>query len=102
MAATVKPTAEEQMIINKRLRKKYPQMFQSFSKDIYFSKKKKTVGQRLRGGLARMIARRANRVSPNKTTTSAGESKISRSVEDRLGKAGLTESEISKLKGNKK
>ena len=68
----VKPTSEEKVIIDRRLRKKYPQMYKS---DWLPGSNKKT-----KDGVKTLRTKR---------------------IEQRLRNAGLTEKEIRKLRGKK-
>ncbi len=70
---TVKPTPSEQAIIDRRLRRKYPQMFKpNWTTDL-----KKKVGVEFK-------------------------TKRTKQVEDELRKSGLTEADIKRLRSKKK
>ena len=86
----VKPTPTEQVIIDERLRKQYPQMYEPGWL--------KGTDKKLKTGVKTL---RTKRVRKKVKTKKEFKTVRTKQIEDQLGKAGLTEKEIASLRGKK-
>jgi hypothetical protein len=87
MAKIVKPTPSEEVVIDKRLRKMYPQMYEPGWGDAALMKD-------MAQARARATAKAIKKKKKPLTTTRT------KAITNRLEQAGLTEAEIKRLRGN--
>ena len=87
---TVKPTSAEKKIMDSRLRKMYPQMYAEGSSVLY--NKKPSAGSRIKMAIGRALKKKKKPFTSTNT----------KNITSRLKQAGITDSEIKKLRGQKK